>query len=572
MKRNVKLMYFCMLFVITVMMSGFSVYAQTIYKTVDSVAAEIRKEVVNRKTNIKVHFKISVPYQDDPIEAEKELRDDIKEKVFAYTGKGNEGEYLLSCMDQRRTEMDIYDFNFNDTKIFFGGYIAFTDIKYHDSAAKEKQVTTAVNNALKSLKLSNKTQYQKAKAIYEYVAGVAVYDTTEQKSQTIVHHDSYTAYGALIKKKAVCQGYASLLYRMCNQAGIKCRIISGTVGNEKHAWNAVYMNGAYYLCDATFDSENVRNNKKSQYFLRGSNYSSFAKRILNEEFRTAAFAKECPISKKDYNPKKVYKLTVNNGSGTATYTEGSKITVKANAPSSGKKFRKWTGTATFVNGTSANSQTAVIKITKNTTLTATYETIPVKYKLKVLGGTGSGTYEKGSVVTIKAHAPSTGLRFEKWVGSATYYSSTSKKQTAKIKITKDVTLTAKYEYAPVNIPAGSHTIHTGSVYLKTKNNASASGTRLTASSGKCVFKFEKCGTGYRIQYKTSGKYIKINGHTIVLSDKKSATVWIVVDAGNKNYRLVSGDKALTIVPTVNGQYDVMANKDLDSKSQKLRIS
>ncbi len=66
----------------------------------------------------------------------------------------------------------------------------------------------------------------------------------------------------LDKKKAVCQGYAMLFKRMCKIAGIEAVVIPGyvrteyyevgTLGSLDHAWNAVLLNGVYYLLDVTW--------------------------------------------------------------------------------------------------------------------------------------------------------------------------------------------------------------------------------------------------------------------------------------------------------------------------------
>jgi len=73
-----------------------------------------------------------------------------------------------------------------------------------------------------------------------------------------------TAYinKVLNNKKAVCQGYSMLFKKMCDIAGIQSEVIPGyirteyyevgTPGELDHAWNAVLLNGDYYLLDATW--------------------------------------------------------------------------------------------------------------------------------------------------------------------------------------------------------------------------------------------------------------------------------------------------------------------------------
>ena len=80
----------------------------------------------------------------------------------------------------------------------------------------------------------------------------------------------YSAYGAIINGKAVCQGYASLFYRMCREAGIPARIITGLGNGGAHAWNIVKLDGAYYNVDVTWDDTedsnyNYFNKSDSEY-------------------------------------------------------------------------------------------------------------------------------------------------------------------------------------------------------------------------------------------------------------------------------------------------------------------
>lgn len=63
-------------------------------------------------------------------------------------------------------------------------------------------------------------------------------------------------------KSTVCTGYAYLLRQMANYAGIECIIVNGygltngkknkTKDPPNHSWNAVKLNGKWYLCDATW--------------------------------------------------------------------------------------------------------------------------------------------------------------------------------------------------------------------------------------------------------------------------------------------------------------------------------
>ena len=53
--------------------------------------------------------------------------------------------------------------------------------------------------------------------------------------------DAYSAYGALVLKKAVCNGYAEGMKLLCDLSGVTCKMISGTADGEKHAWNLISL-------------------------------------------------------------------------------------------------------------------------------------------------------------------------------------------------------------------------------------------------------------------------------------------------------------------------------------------
>ena len=63
-------------------------------------------------------------------------------------------------------------------------------------------------------------------------------------------------------KSTVCTGYAFLIQKMAQYAGIECEIVNGfglATGKTfrdgdppNHSWNAVKLNGKWYLCDATW--------------------------------------------------------------------------------------------------------------------------------------------------------------------------------------------------------------------------------------------------------------------------------------------------------------------------------
>ena len=65
--------------------------------------------------------------------------------------------------------------------------------------------------------------------------------------------DNYTAYGALIKGMAVCEGYARSMLLLCRSAGINCTLVRGTADDTPHMWNVIEIYGKWYHLDVTWD-------------------------------------------------------------------------------------------------------------------------------------------------------------------------------------------------------------------------------------------------------------------------------------------------------------------------------
>ena len=73
----------------------------------------------------------------------------------------------------------------------------------------------------------------------------------------------FTAAGALLNGRAVCEGIAKAFQLLCDRCGIPCMYVFGEANNRKqggigaHAWNIVMLQGDYYHVDVTWDGGSV---------------------------------------------------------------------------------------------------------------------------------------------------------------------------------------------------------------------------------------------------------------------------------------------------------------------------
>ena len=129
-----------------------------------------------------------------------------------------------------------------------------------------------------------------------------------------------------------------------------------------------------------------------------------------------------PVTVEAVYKDKKFELNVVNGTGSGSFTQGTVVTIKADAPPAGKVFWKWeekTGSA-YINSVLAETGELTI-MQSNVEIEAVYKDAtpitppgPAKYALKVDGGIGSGEYGENSEVIIKAYAPELGKEFDKW--------------------------------------------------------------------------------------------------------------------------------------------------------------
>ena len=201
----------------------------------DSAVLYLRKQMVSRETEINLNFPESW-FTSHKDELYWDLLYDAMKCDESSTGQ--DGDAL------------IYGFAGCRLSYSNAGYIQYT-MSYHSDAEQEAKLTAAVAEAMTTLQLNGLSEAKKIIKIHDYICNHVDYAYNSKEEQI------YTAYGALCTGKAVCQGYAVLFYRLCKEAGLSVRIISGTGNGGAHAWNIVRIGSKYYNVDCTWDGQDT---------------------------------------------------------------------------------------------------------------------------------------------------------------------------------------------------------------------------------------------------------------------------------------------------------------------------
>lgn len=130
----------------------------------------------------------------------------------------------------------------------------------------------AVINAFYDTVPDGLSEYDREKYVHDFLIGSCEYDTetaaNEDPSKRF--NEAYMVYGALVLKKAVCEGYARAMQLLLNGLGVDCAGITGMGydndgSSELHMWNAVRLDGDWYYTDATWDDQ-LQEHRHYQYF------------------------------------------------------------------------------------------------------------------------------------------------------------------------------------------------------------------------------------------------------------------------------------------------------------------
>ena len=96
------------------------------------------------------------------------------------------------------------------------------------------------------------TDEEKTKKIYDYIVWLLSYD--DYKAENVQKGYIPDVDSVLAEKKGICFYYSALFASMLRAQNIPVRLVIGYVqpDNIYHAWNQVYLNGAWVWMDSTF--------------------------------------------------------------------------------------------------------------------------------------------------------------------------------------------------------------------------------------------------------------------------------------------------------------------------------
>ncbi|MEG2561127.1 MAG: hypothetical protein RSB10_00775 [Clostridia bacterium] len=154
------------------------------------------------------------------------------------------------------------------------------------TGSNAESVYRSARNVLRTIVDDSMNDFQKVRAIYDWVADNIVYDHNSVNSMGSISpsspeydkfygYDCFFAEGVFLgltvtqnnakaQGLAVCNGIAGAISIMCNIEGILCYKVDGKArqGGQyfAHAWNKMFVDGNWYMCDNTWGNARFGSN------------------------------------------------------------------------------------------------------------------------------------------------------------------------------------------------------------------------------------------------------------------------------------------------------------------------
>lgn len=139
---------------------------------------------------------------------------------------------------------------------------------YRTSMEEEESLDKIVNNIMATIIKDNMNDFEKIKAIHDYIILNSEYSLNTTNS-------AFSPYTLVTEGKGVCSAYALLAYKMLSKCNIEAYIVEGET-TQAHAWNLVKLDNKFYHIDTTWDDpiEDRKGLVQYTYFLTSDAYMS----------------------------------------------------------------------------------------------------------------------------------------------------------------------------------------------------------------------------------------------------------------------------------------------------------
>ena len=158
-----------------------------------------------------------------------------------------------------------------------------------ETTSMNSQVNEKVKSVVAKLITKGMSDREKVAVLNDYVVANCSIDNRFEDKNVFGEYDNgdysehdhfaaYNPYGCAVLGKGLCASYSGYLIRLLNVAGVKARMVEGTVDGGGHGWVKVKIDGKWLLVDPIF---NDHGNNRAYFLMTDQEISR--DHIINEE-------------------------------------------------------------------------------------------------------------------------------------------------------------------------------------------------------------------------------------------------------------------------------------------------
>lgn len=202
--------------------------------------------------------------------------------IIADSDKGTKKEYtgikitLSQPLHSREEAQELYlAFTTDNPQLFYIGnlysyegyrsgdndYYNVFDLVYSMNAQQRAEASRQLESAIAPILQSAQhqaggSQFQIELLLHDQMLAACTYETGANSASDPLdsYPTAFTAYGALVQGRAVCEGYSRAMQLLLRRSGIECTLVNGFDDQKvAHMWNLVTIDGKNYHLDPTWD-------------------------------------------------------------------------------------------------------------------------------------------------------------------------------------------------------------------------------------------------------------------------------------------------------------------------------
>ena len=183
-----------------------------------------------------------------------------------------ENQVIITCTDSFKINNASSSFSVSETEQLV--YVLQRRAKpICKSGSNAEKMYDEIKKVLREIISDEMNDYEKTKAIHDWLVMNVIYDQELADlfsvESDLKKYNGFYLEGVFLDHSAVCEGIAKAFAAMANIEGIPCVVVTGksaiNPNGPGHAWNKIYVDGNWYVIDATSDGTIVGENEVLSY-------------------------------------------------------------------------------------------------------------------------------------------------------------------------------------------------------------------------------------------------------------------------------------------------------------------